>query len=95
MIILSSTSRLECSPLIMFEAMAAGKIYLGTDVGNCMEIQKNIKTGFISNNPNQIQKKLNILLKKKHIVTKKYHRKFTHILKKIMTGKLFLKNIKN
>ena len=49
-----STSRLECSPLIMFEAMAAGKIYLGTDVGNCMEIQKNIKTGFISNDLNQI-----------------------------------------
>ena len=84
-----STSRLECSPLTMFEAMAAGKVYLGTNVGNCMEIQKKIKTGFISNNTNLILKKIELMIGKKIHNKKKRLTKFTLILKKIMIGKSY------
>ncbi len=86
-----STSRLECSPLIMFEAMAAGKIYLGTDVGNCMEIQKNIKTGFISNDLNQILKKVEYFIKRKTHSDKKISSKIHSYFKKNHDWKIILK----
>ncbi len=88
------TSRLECSPLIMFEAMAAGKIYLGTNVGNCMEIQKKIKTGFISNDLNQIKKKIEYMLNKKSHSDKKISTKIYSFFKKNHDWKIILKQYK-
>jgi len=86
-----STSRLECSPLTMFEAMAAGKIYLGTNVGNCMEIQKKIKTGFISNNTNLILKKIELMIGKKIHNEKKTSNKIYSYFKKNHDWKILLK----
>jgi glycosyltransferase involved in cell wall biosynthesis len=89
-----STSRLECSPLIMFEAMAAGKVYLGTNVGNCMEIQKKIKTGFISNNLNLILKKIEYMIEKKTHTKKKTSYKIYSYFKKNHDWRILLKKYK-
>jgi len=90
-----NTSRIECSPLVMFETMAAGKTYLGTDVGNCKEIQTNLKYGFISDEDKQILHKL-----KKFIINKQHKKKIAQ--KKIYTyfkknhdWKLLLKKYRN
>ena len=34
------TSRIECSPLVLYEASAAGLLFLDLDVGNAREISK-------------------------------------------------------
>ena len=57
-------SRIECSPLVMFETFAAGKIYLGTDVGNVKEILKKKGLGYCSNVLNNITNKLDYYISK-------------------------------
>jgi len=57
-------SRIECSPLVMFETFAAGKIYLGTDVGNVKEILKKKGLGYCSNVLNNITNRLDYYISK-------------------------------
>jgi glycosyltransferase involved in cell wall biosynthesis len=40
-------SKIECSPIVLFESMAAGTPFLATDVGNSKEIVKWSESGFI------------------------------------------------
>lgn len=49
------TSRIECSPLVLFESMAAKTPFLTTDVGNAKEIIKWSKSGILL--PTTISKK--------------------------------------
>lgn len=55
-------SKIEASPLVLFEALSCGKLYLGTNVGNCREVIKNIKYGYISDSVNLISKKLDFFI---------------------------------
>jgi glycosyltransferase involved in cell wall biosynthesis len=57
-------SRIECSPLVMFETFAVGKIYLGTDVGNVKEILKKKGLGYCSNVLNNITNRLDYYISK-------------------------------
>tara|TARA_Y100000816_G_C26059310_1_gene556108 strand:+ start:251 stop:1372 length:1122 start_codon:yes stop_codon:yes gene_type:complete len=89
------TSRVECSPLVMFETLAAGKIYLGTDVGNCKEILKDVSPCYINNNIS------NIALELKKMINKKLHenifikKKIYQHYKKNYDWKILLKKYKN
>lgn len=68
-------SRIECSPLVLFESLSAGKIYLGTNVGNVKEVIENIEAGFCSNNLIKITKKLDYFINKKFHKNKKIKNK--------------------
>jgi len=85
-------SRVECSPLVLFGTLAAGKIYLGKEVGNVKEVLNKIKFGYCNNNLNNITNKLdyyisnnyhkNKIIKKK--ILKEYSKNFDwkNLLKK-------------
>jgi glycosyltransferase involved in cell wall biosynthesis len=57
------TSRLECSPLVLFESAAAGLPFISLKVGNSYEISRWTKAGVVSDNIFQTAKKLNFFLK--------------------------------
>ena len=61
------TSRLECSPLVLFETSAAGLPFYSTKVGNSEEISKWLKSGFVFSNVLFLSNFLNKLLRKKNI----------------------------
>ncbi len=88
------TSRLECSPLVMFEAMAAGKIFLGSKVGNCHEIQKKLKIGFVSNNINLITKNLLTMIKNKLHTNTEVKKKIYQYFRKNHNWAIILKKYK-
>jgi glycosyltransferase involved in cell wall biosynthesis len=89
-----NTSRIECSPLVMFEAMAAGKLYLGSNVGNCKEIQTKLKYGFISNDDNQISDKLEKFIISKQHKKKMIQKKIYNYFKKNHDWEILLKKYK-
>jgi len=78
------TSRLECSPLVMFEALSHNKIFFGKDVGNAKEIISDCKVGFVSNSLEEIAKNIDkSILKKDHsnsklknIINNHFNKKF-------------------
>jgi len=57
------TSRLECSPLVLFESAAAGLPFISLKVGNSHEISRWTKAGIVSANVFQASKKLSFFLK--------------------------------
>ena len=61
------TSRIECSPLVLFESSAAGLPFLSLNVGNSLEISKWLKSGFVFSNVLFLSNFLNKLLRKKNI----------------------------
>jgi glycosyltransferase involved in cell wall biosynthesis len=87
-------SKIEASPLVLFEALSCGKIYLGTNTGNCKEVIKNIKYGFISDFTNELSNKLdyfiakdvhnNNLIKKKIVQNFKKKYSWNHLLGKYL-----------
>lgn len=89
------TSRVECSPLVMFEALAAGKIYLGTDVGNCKEILKKIPPCYVDNSTSNIAFKLKKMIEKKLHKNVKIKKKIYQHFKKNYDWKILLKKYKN
>jgi len=74
-------SRVECSPLVLFETLAAGKIYLGTEVGNVKEVINKIEIGYCSKKLNNITNKLDYYISnnyhKSEIIKKKILKKFS------------------
>lgn len=74
-------SRVECSPLVLFETLAAGKIYLGKEVGNVKEVLNKVKFGYCSNNINNITNKLDYYISsnshKNKIIQKKILKKYS------------------
>lgn len=61
------TSRIECSPLVLFESSAAGLPFLSTKVGNSEEISKWMKSGFVFSNIIILSKFFNKILYKKNV----------------------------
>ena len=57
------TSRLECSPLVLFESAAAGLPFISLNSGNSLEIAKWTKAGIVSSNIYEASKKLSFFLK--------------------------------
>ena len=55
------TSRLECSPLVIFESSASETAFISRDVGNTKEISKWTNAGFVSNNLRALVNYLNLL----------------------------------
>jgi len=61
------TSRIECSPLVLFESFANKKIFFGRNVGNTKEIIDKHKIGYTSNSIKDLSVKINeYILKNKH-----------------------------
>tara|TARA_B100000989_G_C19519724_1_gene463548 strand:- start:724 stop:1830 length:1107 start_codon:yes stop_codon:yes gene_type:complete len=60
-------SRLECSPLVLFESAAAGLPFISFNVGNSMEISKITGAGFSVNKIMEMTNKLNFLYKNKKL----------------------------
>jgi L-malate glycosyltransferase len=61
------TSRIECSPLVLFETSAAGLPFVSRKVGNSSEIANLTKCGYTKNSIFDISKKLDYIFdKKKH-----------------------------
>jgi glycosyltransferase involved in cell wall biosynthesis len=61
------TSRIECSPLVLFESFANKKIFFGRNVGNIKEIIDKHKIGYTSNSIKDLSVKINeYILKNKH-----------------------------
>ena len=60
------TSRLECSPLVLFETSAAGLPFFSTKVGNSEEISKWLKSGFVFSNIIFLSRFFNKILCKKN-----------------------------
>ena len=84
------TSRLECSPLVLFEAAASGLPFISLNSGNSDEISKWTKAGVSLNNIFEVTKKLSFFLK-----NPKYYLKFTKNGKKNFNNKFNWKNISN
>ena len=59
------TSRIECSPLVLFETSAAGLPFVSRKVGNSAEITNLTKCGFAVDSIFEISKKLDFILNKK------------------------------
>ena len=74
-------SNFECSPLVLFETLAAGKIYLGLEVGNVKEILNKIEIGYCNKKLNNITNKLDYYISnnyhKSEIIKKKILKKFS------------------
>lgn len=97
-----SGSNIECSPLVLFETLAAKKIYLGKPVGNVKEIIDKVKFGYYSINLNNITKELDYYISNKYheneIIKKKIFRKYLkyfnwkNLLKKYQKICLYKKN---
>jgi len=65
------TSRIECSPLVLFECFSNKKIFFGRAVGNVKEVIDRHKIGYASNSLDDLSKKINdYILKNKHNDTK-------------------------
>ena len=87
-------SKIEASPLVLFEALSCGKLYLGTNVGNCKEVIKNTKYGYISDSINLLSSRLdffiankehnNFLIKKKIIKNFKKNYSWEYLLNKYL-----------
>jgi glycosyltransferase involved in cell wall biosynthesis len=61
------TSRIECSPLVLFESFANKKIFFGRNVGNTKEIIDKHKIGYTSNSIKDLSVKINeYIFKNKH-----------------------------
>ena len=59
------TSRIECSPLVLYEASAAGLPFLSLNVGNAIEISKWMKSGKVYKNIFFLLKDLKLYLNNK------------------------------
>ncbi len=55
-------SKVECSPLVIFEAMASKTVWLSTDVGNVKEL----KGGLLVSSPQEMSREVKNLLSNKH-----------------------------
>ena len=64
------TSRIECSPLVLFESASAGLPFLSKNVGNSLEIAKWTGCGIVQNNIFQLISKLNKIINKKSLLKK-------------------------
>ncbi len=64
------TSRIECSPLVLFESASAGLPFLSRDVGNSSEIAKWTGCGNIQKNIFQLTNKLNQMLQNEKLLNK-------------------------
>ncbi len=95
------TSRIECSPLVLYEASAAGLPFFSLDVGNAKEISKWMNSGKVYKNIFFLLKELKWYLNNKSLLNKfrikgrlnfktKYN--WTNISKEYL--KVFEKNLK-
>tara|TARA_A100001011_G_scaffold361584_1_gene409797 strand:- start:281 stop:1402 length:1122 start_codon:yes stop_codon:yes gene_type:complete len=64
------TSRLECSPLVLFESASAGLPFLSKDVGNSSEIAQWTGCGIVQRNIFQLVTKLDEMIQKKNLLKK-------------------------
>lgn len=62
------TSRLECSPLVLFESASAGLPFLSTNVGNAREIANWTNCGYVESNFFNLIKRLNKMIKNKKLL---------------------------
>jgi glycosyltransferase involved in cell wall biosynthesis len=84
------TSRLECSPLVMFEALSQNKIFFGTDVGNVKEIITSCKVGFVSNSLDDIAKNIDKSISKKDHSNSKLINKINNYFNKKFDWKIII-----
>ena len=64
------TSRLECSPLVLFESASAGLPFLSTNVGNAKEIANWTNCGYVETNFINLIKRLNKMIKNQSLLEK-------------------------
>lgn len=84
-------SRIECSPLVLFETLAAGKIYLGTNVGCVKEIIKKVKIGFCSNSIMKISNKLDFFINHNYHTFDRYRKKILSVFRRNYNWNFLLK----
>tara|TARA_E500000178_G_C16922077_1_gene707705 strand:+ start:93 stop:1217 length:1125 start_codon:yes stop_codon:yes gene_type:complete len=64
------TSRIECSPLVLFESASAGLPFLSKDVGNSPEIAQWTGCGIVQTSIFQLVTKLDEMIQKKNLLKK-------------------------
>lgn len=64
------TSRIECSPLVLFESASAGLPFLSNDIGNSLEIAKWTGCGIVRRNIFQLITKLDEMVQNNNLLKK-------------------------